>query len=169
MVISTLERRMSRPVILVLEDDLVHDAMIQMVLEAAGVEVHFAFAASEAMAIARERVPDLILVGWDGDGIDSRSMLTFLRMRAPMLAKVPAMLITDRVISPKLRLGLATEGYTWILQKPIVMTSLPRLVQHTLAEARAKPLRASRPNQLAFGRFIGSGTTASSCYMSAVS
>jgi len=168
MVASTPERRMANTVILVLEDDLVHGALIRMVLEAEGIEVHSAAAASEAMDITKKRVPDLILVGWDRDGIDGRSMLTFLRMRASRLAQVPAVLMTDREISPKLRLGLGTEGYTWILQKPVVITSLPKLIQHTLAEARAKPIRASRPNQLAFGRFIGYGTTASRSYMNAV-
>lgn len=169
MAASILEMSSASPVILVLEDDFVHGAMIQMVLEEAGFDVHSVSSASEAIEIARKQMPDLILVGWDGDGIDGRSMLTFLRMRAPMLAQVPAVLMTDREISTKLRLGLATEGYAWILQKPIVMTSLPKLVQHTLAEARAKPIRASRPNQLVFGRFIGCGTTASRSFMEAVS
>ena len=165
---SALECQMAAPVVLVLEDDLVHGALIQMVLEAAHIQVHFASSASEAIENAKKRVPDLILVGWDGDGIDGRSMLTFLRMRAPQLAQVPVILMTDREISGKLRLGLATEGYTWILQKPIVMSSLPKLVQRTVTEARAKPMRASRPNQLAFGRYISFGVTGTSYNMPAV-
>lgn len=149
-----------RPAVLILEDDLVHGSLLKMVLEEAELEVHLASAASEAIQIATERMPDMILVEWDSDGIDGRAMLTFLRMRMSALAQVPLALMTDREISSALRGDLALEGYDWILQKPLVMTSMPKLIRRSLAEAHAKP-RASRPDQRVFGRYIECGSTAS--------
>jgi hypothetical protein len=63
---------------------------------------------------------------------------------------------------------LAIEGYHWILEKPVVVTSLPRLVQRTMAEALAKAADSQRPQSRRGVRFINCGTSASSVYMEAV-
>jgi DNA-binding response OmpR family regulator len=158
---------MSRPDVLLLEDDLLHGALVQMVLEASEIEVHRASAASEAARTAKEQLPDLVLVSWGAEGIDGRALLAFLRLSVPGLARVPAVLMTDRDLSAGLRSILAREGYTWILQKPIVPTGLPKLVRRTIAEQNAKQ-SAAKATPTDLSRFIGCGTTASTCYMESV-
>ncbi|MGD0088717.1 MAG: response regulator [Planctomycetota bacterium] len=156
----------SRPSVLLLEDNPLHGALLQMVLEASGMEVFKASAASEAARIAGKQAPDLILVSWDTEGLDGRALLAFLRLSVPELAGVPVLLMTDRNISGTLRMVLAKEGYLWILQKPLVPTSLPKLIQRTIAD-HTRRLRGSRVGQPVLGQFVGCGATASGFYLQA--
>jgi len=156
-----------RPAALLLEDDLVHGALLRMVLEASGFAAPVAATLDEALGALNGTLPNLILVGWDIDGIDGRAILGKLRARVPGLARVPVLLMTDRELCARTRLELALEGYTWVLQKPIVMTSLPKLIAHVLAPPRAKATPSAVRERL-LPRFLACATTASSAYMDAV-
>lgn len=167
MTASRANLRGVKPVALALEDDLLSGTLLQMVLEQACGKVFVAATAEEALEVFKQVTPDLVLVSWDTDGIDGRTMLMSLRGRVPALLKIPALLMTDREVNARLRLELSMEGYHWILQKPIVMTSLPKLVHWTVAEAQHRPL--SGPAQRHISKlFIRCGATASGALGEAV-
>jgi len=87
--------------------------------------------ARDAVAVCR---PHLILVDWDAEGEDMITMHRQLR-KAMGLHDVPAILMTDAKISQGLRSTLSFDGIRWILEKPIVPTSLPKLIKSTITEA----------------------------------
>jgi len=167
MVANATQRNAGRPSALLIEDDLVHGALARMILDAAGIQVFVASTQQEALEILGDARPSLVLVAWDIDGIDGRTMLLYLRAHIPALARIPAVLMTDRAVNARTRIELSIEGYQWILQKPIVMTSLPRLVQRTVTEARATS-RDGQPMRQHSVRLVDCATAASSVYMEAV-
>lgn len=165
-----------RQSVLILEDDLLHSALLQMVLEAAGFEVHVASTVEEALETLGRAWPDAVLADWDMDGMDGRALLRALRAQVPGCEKVPTVLMTDREMNARTQLELSMEGYVWILQKPIVVTSLPKLILHTTAEtagtagqARGGTCGHGQAEKSEFSaRVIRSGRTASGAFMDAV-
>ncbi|MCY3020034.1 MAG: response regulator [Planctomycetota bacterium] len=153
--------------VLLIDDDLLHGALIRAVLETAGISVFTACSEQEACDVLRTTIPDALLVGWDAEGIDGRAVLTRLKARMPLLRGVPAVLMTDRDLCDRARRELLQAGHEWVLQKPVVVTSLPKLVAHAVAEARSRA-RESRYVRQSRVHFIDCGSTASDCFMEAV-
>lgn len=100
-------------------------------------------------------VPDLILADWDNDTIDARAITLTLKRSHRDLKNVPAILITSRMVALTRELA---GTFSWILEKPIVTTSLPKLLRWTVKSCNARNhLRA----------FIQHGSTASGAMLAA--
>ena len=152
--------------ILLLKEDSSECTLIRMVLEGAEMRLCQADNIETAMRFVQPSYPDVILVDWDIDGIDGRLLLTELTSWCTALKRVPAMILTDRVVTQKTVNSLLREGYKWILRKPIVMTSLPKLISQTINDAPAPRLQghAISGNY----RLLECGQTASMAFMPAV-
>jgi DNA-binding response OmpR family regulator len=157
---------MDRPTVLLLDDDLMHGALVGMVLGDAGFEIRVATTEQEAREAMVDGLPDCIMAGWDADGLDGLALVRRLRSSVPRLAEVPTLLVTDRQINGRTRLELSIEGIRWILEKPVVVTSLPKLVQCTVAESETR--RTYPSGRHCSARIVDSGTTASAYYLAAV-
>ncbi|HYG75122.1 MAG TPA: response regulator [Planctomycetota bacterium] len=138
--------------------------LIRMVLESSNIRVRQAESLEEAAEFAPEALPKLILADWDMDGLDGRTLVANLRACCNQLRSVPAILLTDRVLIPGIVRELMSENYAWILKKPIVTTSLPKLILRTVNDSASaqRPLGRTRIPLLDFGE------TASSSFMPAV-
>ena len=150
--------------VLLIEDDSMHASLIEMVLNEAGLSVQIASTPQEAMNSLEHMIPDVILAAWDWDGLDGRTLALQIKRRFSMAAQVPLLLMTDRVVPEKTRLELSAQGIHWILEKPLVVTSLPKLVGRTVSECRRTRMEGNgfRPRPL--GQVVNFGQTASGAF-----
>ena len=77
------------------------------------------------------KIPDVVLLDWDTDGVDGEAVLRGLRSN-PDTRRVPVILLTNRAVPEAIRRDLAGYGVHWILEKPIVPLSLPKLIERTI-------------------------------------
>lgn len=125
----TVPRRM-----LFVAGDSMHTELILMVLFERMTVTMLSHAGASSPAISLQ-TPDVILLDWDTEGVDGEAFLRGLRAN-PELSCVPIILLTNRIVSECVRRELATFGVHWILEKPIVPLSLPKLVERTIENAR---------------------------------
>ncbi|HEY3321685.1 MAG TPA: response regulator [Planctomycetota bacterium] len=145
--------------VLILESDVIHGTLLKAVVEQAGGEALLAGTPEEALEHVDGVTPALILAAWDTDGLDGRTAVRDLRAQHAELRRVPAILMTDRNLTQLVCHQLRGENFRWILQKPIVVTSLPKLIERCCRDSQ---VRAEMPRLLSFG------ATTSSAYMAAV-
>jgi hypothetical protein len=81
------------------------------------------------------------------------------------MQSVPGILLADHTPAPAMRTQLAYSGFKWILEKPIVVTSLPRLIAETVKRQRLKT-HIAHTSAL---HYINFGSTASQTFMGAIS
>jgi two-component system response regulator MprA len=129
---------MSRPRILVVEDDGRLAATLQRVLEAEGHEVELAGDGLEALRMARERPPDLVVLdvmlpGLDGIGVCRRLRAT---------AQFPILLLTALGGTEERVRGLDSGADDYLVK--------PFAYQELLARVRALMRRASQADHLRF-------------------
>jgi CheY-like chemotaxis protein len=79
-------------------------------------------------------IPHLVLLDWDTDGIDGDAVLRGLRNNLDT-RKVPVILLTNRVVTESFRRKLAVYNVRWVLEKPIVTLSLPKLIEQTIVSS----------------------------------
>jgi DNA-binding response OmpR family regulator len=120
--------------VLLLSFDFLMTELLCDVMAESKIDARHAWSPAEAGDHVAIRRPHLILVDWDVDGEDTIAIHRQLR-RAMRLNDVPAILMTDANVSQGLRSALSLEGVRWILEKPIVPTSLPKLIKSTITEA----------------------------------
>ena len=152
------------PPLVMLVEGLQDGELVKLILEQAGIAV-FHFSTEEELAAAVETAtPDLFLVDWN-DGFDGLGMVSRLKQKHPSLRPIPIVLMSERGIYGLLRKRLYDLGVKWILEKPIVATSLPKLVAATIRQRRPQvvSLRDQHP------ALIGFGQTASAALLPAVS
>ena len=121
--------------ILIVEDDARTRDLLNILLRANGYEAAYAADAYGAVAAARRRRPDAVLLDFSLPGGDGLVVLERLR-RLAELATVPVLVITARDREPTERLALAA-GAVGFLQKPFEPHELLTL----LAEALSVPVR----------------------------
>ncbi len=155
--------------VLLIEDNTTDISLLEMLLTHAGLKVQTASTEEEAMSLAKKFVPDLILASWETDGLDSRKVVRRLRKEIVRYARIPAILMTRRDVGRSIGLSLAQQDFKWILQKPIVATSLPKLIDQTVCEAYLQILTARASNAWQGAPCIGYGQTASSMFWGNVS
>jgi CheY-like chemotaxis protein len=85
--------RQNRPAVLAVAADLLFGSRIRAAADAAGVAVHLARTADDAVEAARTRVPGLILIDLDARKLDAVALIRRLRdpeigIRAPVVAFV---------------------------------------------------------------------------------
>jgi DNA-binding response OmpR family regulator len=119
--------------VLLLSSDFLMTEMLCDVMADSKIDARHAWSPLDARDTVAIRKPHLILIDWDVDGEDTVTMHRQLR-KAMRLHDVPAILMTDAGISQGLRSTLSFDGVRWILEKPIVPTSLPKLIKSTITE-----------------------------------
>jgi CheY-like chemotaxis protein len=122
-----------------------------------GIRVTFVESAEEVLATPDMQQPDLVLADWDSEGVDGRAAVKALQGSSRIAGKTPAILLTDRRVPHVLATALAREGFRWVLRKPLVLSSLPKLIHRTLNSCRGF---AENPH-LQFASIIAEGQTAS--------
>ena len=122
----------SRPVILVVDDESELAVSYSRALRRRGHEIVSASTCAEALALLRERRPALVVsdVGLpDGDGMQ------IVRAAGTTCPPVPAIVITAQP-SPRGRREALAAGAVRYLSKPVSMVALASLVEETLALRR---------------------------------
>jgi len=128
----------SRPLALVIEDEDKAAALLRLQLENAGLDVVCTADGASALALARERLPDLVTLDVLLPGANGWDLLAAIRAD-PALASIPVLVIS---IVADQQDGLAL-GAAGVLQKPIDRNDLrAALVALGLANPTAQPITA---------------------------
>lgn len=109
--------------VLYVEDNLTNQKLVQAVFQKQlGLEVTLALTAEEGLAIARERLPNLILMDLNLPGMDGYSALKALRAD-PATRHIPVMAVTAQSRPEDLEKGRAA-GFDAYLTKPLKLGNL---------------------------------------------
>ena len=122
---------MTRPRILVVEDNDRNLKLVRDVLSHAGFEVVEARSGEQGVALAQEAPPDLVLMDLGLPGIDGSESLRQLRA-TPSTAAIPVVAVTAYAM-PQDRERTRRAGFDGYLTKPIDIRALPEQVRHYLA------------------------------------
>lgn len=115
----------TRPRILVADDEPAITALIALMLSHAGFEVVQASGGVQAVSLAREQVPELVLLDVMMPDLDGRDACKILRMDA-RLRNVPVVLFSSADEADVHWRGAGAVGF---LQKPFSIRELPRVVR----------------------------------------
>jgi CheY-like chemotaxis protein len=107
-----------------------------MVLSSNDMRVILAQSGAELSKTIVTEMPHLILIDWDEEGIDGRSNLRAIRTRQES-RKIPVLVMTNVAVTEHLTRELGMLGVQWILEKPIVPLSLPKLIVRTISGVSA--------------------------------
>jgi two-component system cell cycle response regulator DivK len=114
--------------VLIVDDNERNARLSRDVLEAAGMSTLSAATASEGLALAREREPDLVLLDLrlpDLDGVEAAR-----RLRAdPTTAEIPVVALTATRLEDAPSVAECFDGY---IEKPIDVREFPAQVQALL-------------------------------------
>jgi signal transduction histidine kinase/CheY-like chemotaxis protein len=109
--------------VLYVEDNLTNQKLVQAVFQKQlGLDVTLALTAEEGLAIARERVPNLILMDLNLPGMDGYSALRALRAD-PRTQAIPVMAVTAQSQPEDLERGRAA-GFDAYMTKPLKLGNL---------------------------------------------
>lgn len=127
---------MSGPRILYIEDNVENRVLVKRVLEVEGYVVLEADDGPSGMRIAKQEVPDLILMDINLPEVDGYEMTARLR-QVPSLVGVPIVALTAYVLKGDRERSLEAgcDGY---IQKPVDVDLLPTQIAAFLREARWK-------------------------------
>ncbi len=123
-----------KPLILVAEDDASLMMLLRYNLDKEGFRVSEARDGDEALLLAAEDVPDLVLLDWMLPGVSGIEVCRRLRAR-PEIKNVPIILLTARVDETDRVRGLDTGADDYIT-KPFSMTELLARVRAVLRRVR---------------------------------
>lgn len=115
--------------ILYIEDNISNRILVRRILEADGLEVVEAESAADGIKVAKEVVPDLILMDLSMPELDGLTAARTLR-DIPNLEKVPVIALTANVMQDDKQKALEIcDGY---IAKPIDVDSFPTEVRRFL-------------------------------------
>jgi two-component system, cell cycle response regulator DivK len=142
---TRFERKCRGMKILIVDDSKFQRRALQNILEKAGYDSLQAQDGKEAVTLAREGLPDLILLDMMLPGLDGRAVLAALKNN-PATSHIPVIILTG--LSQKNEEKLRTAGAAAYLQKPELgldkgAPDLLELVRQTLPERR--PIRPEFP------------------------
>ena len=118
---------MTGPQILVVEDNERNLKLLRDVLLFAGYEVISARSAEQGVALARERVPDLVLMDLQLPAMDGTEALRILRAD-PLTREIPVVAVTAFAMKDD-RESALDAGFDSYLEKPINVRAFPELVR----------------------------------------
>ncbi len=116
--------------ILVVEDNDLNLKLVRDVLQHAGFDVVVARTGEQSLDVARESVPDLVLMDLGLPGIDGTEALHRLRA-LPATASVPVVAVTAYAMDTDQERS-RQAGFDGFLTKPIDIRALPRQVRSFL-------------------------------------
>jgi CheY-like chemotaxis protein len=114
------------PVVLIVEDHDDTREMLQMLLNVFGCRVLAAANGDEAMTLAEEGHPDLILMDMKMPRLDGLTLTRMIRSH-PTLSRVPIVAVTG-MVSPQFHREILAAGCNQCLDKPIDFDRLEKLV-----------------------------------------
>jgi two-component system, cell cycle response regulator DivK len=113
--------------ILVVEDNERNLKLVRDVLQFAGYEVLSARSGEQGIALARERVPDLVLMDLQLPAMDGTEALRILRTD-PLTREIPVVAVTAFAMKDDRERAL-DAGFDSYLEKPINVRAFPELVR----------------------------------------
>lgn len=113
--------------ILVVEDNERNLKLVRDVLQFAGYEVLSARSGEHGVALARERVPDLVLMDLQLPAMDGTEALRILRAD-PLTRGIPVVAVTAFAMKDDRERAL-DAGFDSYLEKPINVRAFPELVR----------------------------------------
>ena len=122
--------------VLVADDEPDVRYLVEFSLELAGFEVLVAGDGEEALRIAREESPDLVLLDWMMPKLDGLDVLSALR-RDELTAGIPVVLLTARSSDQDTWDGWRA-GADYFLTKPFDTSELTRYVDYLIAQRRER-------------------------------
>jgi len=117
------------PLVLIVEDNEQNAKLARDVLEAAGLATLTAATAADALALARERVPDVVLMDLRLPDLDGSEALRRLKAE-PETAHIPVVALTAVAGAHEL---LLEAGFAGCIEKPFDIRELPAQVRRLLA------------------------------------
>jgi len=113
--------------ILVVEDNPLNLKLVRVVLQPAGYDVIEALSGEEALRVAQEDPPDLVLMDLQLPGIDGTETLHRLR-QGPLARDVPVIAVTAFAMAED-RQRAALAGFDGYVEKPISVRELPGQIE----------------------------------------
>jgi CheY-like chemotaxis protein len=113
--------------ILVVEDNERNLKLVRDVLQFAGYEVLSARSGEQGVALARERVPDLVLMDLQLPAMNGAEALRILRAD-PLTREIPVVAVTAFAMKDDRERAL-DAGFDSYLEKPINVRAFPELVR----------------------------------------
>ena len=126
---------MTRPLILIVDDNDLNRKLARDVLQAAGLETLEATGGEEAIALAREQLPDLVLMDIRLPDLDGSEAVRRLRADAAT-AHIPVVALTALRGA---RAALLEAGFDDCLEKPIDAVAFPRQIRSFIGRREAGP------------------------------
>ena len=120
--------------VLVVEDNALNLKLVRQVLEHAGFVIRSAGTAEQALDVAAQRPPDLILMDLQLPGMDGFAGLAALRSD-PATQSIPVVALTALAM-PHDRERVRTAGFDGYLEKPISVRDLPSQVRAAIVRGR---------------------------------
>ncbi|HUP59592.1 MAG TPA: response regulator [Thermoanaerobaculia bacterium] len=120
---------MSRPLILVVDDDAPILLLMRNLLREFGFEPLAVASGPEAIEQARQRTPDLVLLDWNMPGMSGDEVLRTMRAE-PALASVPVLILSG---TPMESQELRAVGATGAVMKPFDVMKLVDTIRKHVA------------------------------------
>ena len=120
-----------KPTILVVDDDGPILLLMRNILREFGFDALGASNGSEALALAREHRPNLVLLDKHMPGMDGEEVIRRLR-REPGLGEVPILILSGEPVEPD---DLASLGATAAILKPFDVPALIERIRATIGAA----------------------------------
>jgi CheY-like chemotaxis protein len=134
----------TRPVVLIADDDEDILELVRVRLARSGYETVLTRDGPEALAAARERIPDLALLDVSMPGMDGYAVTRAIRAD-PATAHIPVILLTARVQTDDVATGFEAGADDYVTKQ-----FSPQTLQLTVAEALAR-VAAPAQSQTLFG------------------
>jgi two-component system response regulator TrcR len=126
---------MSKPIVLLIDDERAYAEVIRDALLAYGIEVRLAHNAMEALEVYQEKVPDLILLDVMMPEIDGLTLLKWLREHSEK-DRVPIHIVSAKA-QDKDRDAALKAGADGFMAKPFTIEELKGLIARTFANGHS--------------------------------
>ncbi len=126
---------MSKPLVLLIDDERAYSEVIRDALQAYGIEVRLAHNAMEALEVYQDQVPDLILLDVMMPEIDGLTLLKWLREHSEK-DRVPIHIVSAKA-QEKDRDAAIKAGADGFMAKPFTMEELKELIARTFSNGRS--------------------------------
>ena len=123
--------------VLIVEDNEKNMKLVRDILQHQGHTTLQAASGGEGVRMARESVPDLVLMDIQLPDIDGITALREIRTD-PALDSVPVLAVSASVM-PDEQLKIVTSGFDAFITKPINLKQFRETVAHYLANGRKQP------------------------------
>lgn len=127
----------SGPLVLVVDDDPDTRELYRVVLETGGYRVEEAATIADAVSIAVDRQPHIVVCDWllpDGDGM----ALCHQLRSAESERRIPLLAITGMCLTREQLEAAQRAGYSEILEKPVTPTTIVHTIRVLLEPALAR-------------------------------